>query len=236
MQFWEQYWADKNNPQHRYESEEFYCKLANEHLYHMGGGRRLLDFGCGSASLLVYYSRSYQYLVGADFSENMIKAARDRVELKKIKNIELVHADDKQIWNHLKEKFDGISCSGVIQYLDLPQIEYLIQQGKQWINEGGKICFFDVIDPRIYHLWMSGVLKGQKSNIFNMIFKLSKLMARNKLRKWKGLPVDHTGVGYHPNTLKSIAGAHGLEMEYVCSMYYEYRYHCIFTPRSDTIN
>ena len=38
---------------------------------------------------------------------------------------------------------------------------------------------------------------------------------------------DITGYPYHPLVIKAIAEKNGLEMEYVCSMYYEYRYHAI---------
>ena len=66
---------------------------AREKLFHLDGGRTLLDFGCGAAELLTYYAPEYEQLVGVDFSESMLKEANKRIEKNNYKNIDLILAD-----------------------------------------------------------------------------------------------------------------------------------------------
>ncbi|WP_410507342.1 hypothetical protein RSJ42_11000 [Methanosarcina hadiensis] len=45
----------------------------------------------------------------------------------------------------------------------------------------------------------------------------------------KNQPCDLTGYSHSPHLIKEIALRNGFQMEYVSSMYYEYRYHAIFS-------
>ncbi|MGD9776671.1 MAG: class I SAM-dependent methyltransferase, partial [Methanosarcina sp.] len=80
---WEEFFANKKSGGHRSSAEEFISKEAREKLYHLDGGKTLLDFGCGAGELLVYYSLEYEKLVGADFSASMLEEAGKRIRERK---------------------------------------------------------------------------------------------------------------------------------------------------------
>ncbi|WP_341537205.1 class I SAM-dependent methyltransferase [Methanosarcina barkeri] len=89
---------------------------AKEKLFHLDGGKTLLDFGCGAGELLVYYAPEYEQLVGVDFSESMLDEASKKIKERKYDNISLIQADDKTVWDKLECSFDRITAAGVIQF------------------------------------------------------------------------------------------------------------------------
>ena len=56
---WQAYWATRSDGGHRSQAEAFLRKEAAEKLFHLGRGEALLDLGCGSADLLVYYADAF---------------------------------------------------------------------------------------------------------------------------------------------------------------------------------
>src|SRR5690554_3193466 len=57
---WEEFFADKRSGGHRSSAEEFLSMEAREKLFHLNGGKTILDFGCGAGELLVYYAPEYE--------------------------------------------------------------------------------------------------------------------------------------------------------------------------------
>ncbi len=225
---WEEFFADKRSGGHRSSAEEFISREAREKLFHLGGGKTLLDFGCGAGELLVYYAREYDMLVGTDFSESMLDEADKRIRARKCENIDLILADDKTIWEKLDSSFDRITAAGVIQYLTDEEVDNFISHASGYLNKGGKIILFDLLDPRLYPLWKIGLFSqnfGFKTALYKIGFEVrSAVSARLKNR-----PKDILGYTHRPSTIESIANKHGFEMEYVQSMYYEYKYHAIIS-------
>src|SRR5512139_968270 len=123
---WEDFFKDKTHGGHRYSSEEFLAMEAREKLFHLDGGKTLLDFGCGSAELLAYYSPEYEQLVGVDFSPSMLGEASKRISEKKCNNIDLILANHETLWDNLGFTFDRITAAGVIQYLSLQETDAFI--------------------------------------------------------------------------------------------------------------
>ena len=70
---WAEFFSDKRSGGHRSSAEEFLAMEAKEKLFHLDGGKTLLDFGCGAGELLVYYAPEYEKLVGVDFSHPCLK-------------------------------------------------------------------------------------------------------------------------------------------------------------------
>ncbi len=228
---WEEYWSNKRSGDHRFSTEKFLSKEGKEKLFHLDGGKSLLDFGCGSGDLLIYYVPNYERVVGVDFSVSMLEEARTKIMDKKYENVCLILADEKTAWNKLNSSFDRITSAGVIQYLTFEQIENLISKSSGYLNDEGKIIFFDVIDPRLYVLWKIGLFsKGNNywkmlPRIFFEFFYYTSGVLNNK-------PRDITGYSHSPDKMEQIANKYDFEMEYVKSMYYEYRYHAILSKRS----
>jgi cyclopropane fatty-acyl-phospholipid synthase-like methyltransferase len=153
---WEEYFSDKKTGGHRFSTEEFLAKEANEKLFHLNGGKTLLDFGCGAGELLVYYIPEYEKVVGADFSRSMLSEAERKILERKYGDVDLILADDRTVWNELNQKFDRITATEVVQYFTPEQLEDFIINASEYLNKDGKIVFFDIIDPKLYCLWKIG--------------------------------------------------------------------------------
>ena len=224
--FWIEFFAGRRYGGHRSSAEEFLSMEAEEKLFHLKGGKTLLDFGCGAGELLTYYAPEYEQLVGVDFSASMLDEASKKIRERKCGNISLVQADDKTVWNKLESSFDRITAAGVLQYLTLQEIDSFIFNALSHLNKGGKIVFFDILDPRLYPLWKIGLF-SQDADIWNILRKIGfefKVMLSASLNN---RPKDILGFAHNPNIIKKIANKYSFEITFVQSMYYEYKYHAI---------
>jgi len=227
---WSQYWADKTDGGHRYKNEAFYKMEAQEKLFHLCGGESLLDFGCGSADLLIYIIPQYKKVTGIDFSLSMLAKARDKITHFNFKNVNLIHADDQKMWAEIDQSYDRIINIQVIQHMTHDQIDNFIKNATKKLNPNGKIIFFDVIEPRRFYLWKSGFFSND-SHIIYVMFQFIKLRLLHLIRS--AAPDDKImGFAYNPQIIEKIAEKYNLQMEYVASMYYEYRYHAILFPKN----
>lgn len=225
---WEEYFSDKKKGGHRYSTEEFLYKEAKEKLFHLNGGRSLLDFGCGAGELLIYYVPNYERIVGADFSSSMLFEAEKKMWQQNYKNVDLILADDETIWGRLNISFDRITATAVVQYLTPEQIDTFIHHASDYLNENGKIIFFDIIDPRLYSLWKMGWF-SQNFRLWKILPKTSFGFLRQMSAISKNRPKDIIGDAHSPYLIEQIGRDNGFKMEYVKSMYYEYRYHAILS-------
>ncbi len=222
---WSKYWSDKKCGGHRSSREDFLYNEAKEKMLHLNGGKSLLDFGCGSGDLLFYFAPYYENIVGTDFSSSMLNEAKKRLNRTNHNNIQLLLADEKTIWNKLYFKFDCIITSQVLQYFTKKQIDNFIFMSSKYLNEDGKIILFDIIDPKLYILWKIGFFgkdfrKQCASRLLGYIYmRLSNFIKRK--------PADVIGYAYSQDVIESIAINHNLQVNFVKSIYYEYRYHAI---------
>ena len=231
--FWKKYWEDKTNGEHRLQDETFLECESKEKLFHLSGGRSILDFGCGSADLLSYYAPLYDMCIGVDGSKSMIEKANERLKHFNRNNVTLAVADDSQLWEYIRNnfgenaKFDRITTGQLIQYLSLEQIDNFISNSKKHLSDKGQICLFDVVDSRLYHLWRAGLFKSDSLSIKIMI----KIIA-SKLRAVKNAiiqkPKYDLGYIYPPKIFNDLAAKYNFKVSFASSMFYEYRYHVIF--------
>jgi len=232
--YWINYWNNQTHGQHRSQNEEFLKSESDEKLFHLKKGGKLLDFGCGSADLLSYYSRYYEFCVGADSSKMMLEKACERLKsFNNQDNVELINCDNLQIWNEIKNKFgenfkfNCITTGQVVQYLDKKQVEDFILNAALYLTKNGKICMFDIVDARKYKLWEAGLFE-RNSFDFYVVIKLVYCKLRSIVNKLKGKPLHPLGFGYPPSFFMNLAEKYKLKVSYVNSMFYEYRYHIIF--------
>lgn len=223
---WEEFFKDKKHGGHRCSSEDFLAMEAREKLFHLDGGKTLLDFGCGSAELLTYYAPEYEQLVGVDFSPSMLGEASKRIREKKFNNIDLVLANHETLWEKLQFRFDRITAAGVIQYLTYQEIDKFIFDASKYLNKGGKIVFFDLLDSRLYPLWKIGLFL-QDADALKILRKAGFEFRTVVLASVKNRPKDILGFAHNPSKIEKIASRHGFKIIFVRSMYYEYKYHAI---------
>lgn len=223
---WEEFFADKRRGGHRSSAEEFLAMEAREKLFHLDGGKILLDFGCGAGELLVYYAPEYEKTIGVDFSSSMLEEASKRIRERNCENTTLILADDKTVWDKLDSSFDRITAAGVFQYLTYQEIDDFIFNASKYLNKEGKIVLFDMLDPRLYPLWKMGLFSQDKS-CRKILFKAICGVRNTISASLKNRPRDILGYSHDPNKIKKIANKNGFEMICAQSMYYEYKYHAI---------
>lgn len=215
---------------HRYSTEEFLIKEAKEKLLHLNGGSSILDFGCGAGELLIYFAPNYERVVGADFSSSMLDEANRKVTENSYKNVCLIKADERTLWNELDAPFDRITATEVLQYLTFEQIDNFIANASGYLNTNGKIAFFDIIEPKSYVLWKIGFFskKVHYWRLFPTVFLgLFDYISVSLNRS----PKDIIGYSHSPYKIEKIATKYGFEIEFVRSSYYEYRYHAILSKK-----
>jgi Cyclopropane fatty acid synthase and related methyltransferases len=236
---WKNYWSKNTDGYHRFQSEDFLEKESKEKLFLLEGGNSLLDFGCGSADLLSYYSRVYDFCVGVDFSELLLEKAKERLQqFGSLHKVQFIHADESQVWTQIDNlpdkdrKFDRITAGQVIQYFDKEQVEKFICNSLNYLSEEGSICLFDVVDSRIFELWDAGLYEAGSFNSA-VAFRLIINRIRTLKRKITKKPLSHYGYLYAPSYFESLAKQYNLKISIVNSMYYEYRYHVIIQTNCD---
>lgn len=171
---------------------------------------------------------NYERVVGVDFSSSMLLEADKRINQRNYKNVDLILADDKTVWNKLNLKFDRITAAQVVQYLTPEQVDMFVNKASEYLNDGGKIVLFDIIDPRLYPLWKYGWF-SKNFKYWKTLPKLCFECVRRISAFLKGRPGDLIGDTHSPYLIEEIASRHGFKMEYVKSMYYDYRYHAILS-------
>lgn len=230
VEYFKDFWSKERDGKHLFRTEEFYEKEAKEQLYHLSGGESLLDFGCGSAELLVYCAKEYKVVVGVDFSKSMLAEAQKRLEERHISHVKLMHADDKTVWNNLYASFDRIISYGVTQYFNAKQLDNFIYQASRKINPRGKIILFTVLEPSTWLLRRLGIFDpDNKLSPVGVVKAIAFMFLKRLIRFIKRRPPNDIGYAYSPRIIKIIATKYNLKMEYVWSMYYADRYHVVLS-------
>ncbi len=229
-------YANQVNGVHRHSTEEFYQLEAREKVFHMGPGGVAMDFGCGTADLLAWYAKHFDAMVGVDISDNMLKHADARLKKMGVANVTLQQADDLSVWPWLGERrFDVITSAAVMQYFSAPQIGQFLANAKAHLAPGGRIVMFDIVDPRIYWLFKYGwFAPGPMTapQVLRALARSAKMLAKGLAKKLALRPrADLMGTTHHPAAIERQAADAGYDVRFVRSMYYEYRYHALLTPK-----
>lgn len=170
-------------------------------------------------------------MIGADFSSSMLTEAEKKIRSKGYTNAELILADDNSVWDKLSFSFDLITATTVVQYLTFEQMDSFVYNASEYLNPEGKIIFFDIIDPKLYSLWKFSWF-SQNFSLWKILPKVGLNFFRQVSSILKNHPGDIIGSAHSPYMFEKIAKKYGFEMEYVKSMYYEYRYHAILSKIS----
>ncbi|MDP9100538.1 MAG: methyltransferase domain-containing protein [Actinomycetota bacterium] len=229
-EYWHRYWSGRSHGGHRYGGAEFLRRDAQEKLMLLEGGGSLLDFGCGAGEVLQYLAPSYAPVLGVDFSPAMLAAARARLDAEGLTRVGLLQADDTSVWRELPHPFSRIAAGQVIQYLDDDALGAFLTQARAWVEPGGRVALFDVIDPRLGYLFALGLLgdDGRQARLGPVLFRRAlRHGLRASYRALQGLPREEMGVAHHPARVRDLAAEAGFACDIVWSRYYEYRFHAL---------
>ncbi len=112
-----------------------------------GSERSILDIGVGTGtSLLEFLKRQdFERVVGCDFSEGMLKAAKEKVA-----HAFLLGADLHQL-PFQSERFDLITSSFVLR--SVKQMDLFLSEVKRVLSKNGKFAFLDLTRPANLFFW-----------------------------------------------------------------------------------
>jgi ubiquinone/menaquinone biosynthesis C-methylase UbiE len=103
-----------------------------------GSGDVILDAGCGSGLNLALLSSRARRIVGIDYSEEMIKRAKEMVEQEGCSNVE-VRVGDVTALDFPSGCFDKVLCASVLQYLDDERCRVALMEMMRVCRPGGRL-------------------------------------------------------------------------------------------------
>lgn len=96
--------------------------------------KHVLEIGCGSGKNTMYFAEKAQTVIAIDFSEEMLKLAQERINLKHVifKNVDLLKS-----WPIENDFADLISANLVLEHIQ--DLNHIFQQAYKKLNSKGLI-------------------------------------------------------------------------------------------------
>jgi ubiquinone/menaquinone biosynthesis C-methylase UbiE len=98
----------------------------------------VLDAGCGSGRNISILSPLVKQIVGIDYSEEMIKRARERVASEDLHNVDLMQGDVTSM-QFPSASFHKVICTSVLQYLDDESCAVALRELVRVCKPGGRL-------------------------------------------------------------------------------------------------
>jgi ubiquinone/menaquinone biosynthesis C-methylase UbiE len=214
---------------HRYSSEAWLARYAEELLALMPSGGTLLDVGCGSCQITTYLAAAFDRVVAFEPSDSMREAALERSELVGAYNVQVLKGD-AVCFPPEAEQADVILTNGVIQYLDKAALcTHLLECGRV-LNPGGTILWALIPDANLRRLWYLGALTNPRPPLRRMIHRYAKIQLNWWKAKRRGdILWDEIGLWFTREELRAVAEEMGFAVEFRNSWFYEYRFAALLT-------
>ena len=212
LEKWSKYWEDLQTPLHRSNGHNFYPQYAAELkiLIHNRKPHRVLELGCGNGDLYQYmdFDKAALYK-GIDFSAAMLADFHQ-----KYPQVDLACGDAAAYRDNLK--YDLIWSNGVIQYFDHQMLANNFANARSMMEKDSLFVCASV--PWQLHKFssMTGESYGIKKNV-----------AKGVVNYVKNIFKDSMGTWYDLDTIRAIAAANSMSVEFFASMHYMYRFHVV---------
>jgi cyclopropane fatty-acyl-phospholipid synthase-like methyltransferase len=209
---WSKYWEDLQTPLHRSNSANYYQQYAAELKILLQGSQpqRVLELGCGNGDLYQYmdFDKARLYK-GVDFSAAMLENFKQRYS-----QVDLECSDASAYRDDLK--YDLIWSNGVIQYFDYKMLANHFTNAKSMMEKDSVFVCASV--PWKLHEFasMTGESYGQKKNVAKGVFNYIKSIFKNPMGTW-----------YDLDSIRDLAAANSMNVEFFASMHYMYRFHAV---------
>ncbi len=92
----------------------------------------VLELGCGTGKNTEFLSMKASRVVGADFSAEMLAAARNKIKAEKV---EFRQMDLREKWEFAENSFDLITCSLVLEHVE--NIDFIFCEAGKILRPGG---------------------------------------------------------------------------------------------------
>lgn len=145
---------------------------------------KILDLGCGTGDMLMYFLNDGMFVVGVDYSQRMLDAAEDNIFLSDDGYYRYILMNGDISGFYLSAKFDFIYSMGdTVNYLSLEKLRKLLKNVRRMLKNGA-VFTFDAINPSHF------VLEEQMSETVN-IDEETKITFKRTLKYYEdGLYLD----------------------------------------------
>jgi cyclopropane-fatty-acyl-phospholipid synthase len=224
------HWSLRTDGGHRYADETSLRNYAAEIAVLLPPGGTLVDVGCGACELTVYLAERYEHVMGVDFSEAMLSAARARTDGFGTKNIDLMYGRAEKF----PAKINGVNVIlsfGVVQYLDKDTLRAHLKECSRVLSPCGVICIANVPDAKRKSIFYSGLSAGPRIRSWLQQIKMIIGPQFTKNFLWDGI-----GNWFTKRQLSDVASEAGFEIKFKESEFYQYRFHALLSrkPPVDT--
>ncbi len=96
----------------------------------------VLEIGCGTGKNTEFLQTVAKYLIGADFSDEMLEKASAKITAE---NVEFRQMDLRENWDFADESFDLIICSLALEHIE--NLEFVFNEVTRVLREKGKFYF-----------------------------------------------------------------------------------------------
>ncbi len=105
----------------------------------------VLELGCGTGKNTAWLITKAKFIIGLDFSEEMLSKAKSKINSDKIK---FVQADLKKSWEIQNEFADLITCSLTLEHIK--ELDFIFNQAYQKLKPNGKFFLCELHPARQY--------------------------------------------------------------------------------------
>lgn len=211
-----QFWADKDSTLNGREGEDFWRAQAGElrNLFPEEPPQRVLEIGCGDGSLFPYFGISPANYTGVDFTPQFIERFKTRQPA-----VRLECAEGASYLDH-ETQYDLILLNGIVQHFDRAMLEQHLQNATAMMKGGSRLIWGSIPQRRHRTLYDAGKWSGG-----------GKASVARWCKSWVGriLGLDAMGYWYEPEEVASLAKKYGLQVRFVPSALYPYRFHATIT-------
>jgi ubiquinone/menaquinone biosynthesis C-methylase UbiE len=119
--------------------------LENDYInYLLKPGGRLLDLGCGSGWLSLYFAEQGMSVLGIDVSSEQINAAIKLKEKRHLSSVDFECIDFIE-WNisELDNAFDSVFVSAIVHHLPMIELEIIFQKIALIVRSGGRVFMYE---------------------------------------------------------------------------------------------
>ena len=111
-----------------------------------GENLEILEIGCGTGKNTEFLQTRAKYLIGADFSAEMLERAKAKITAA---NVEFRRLDLREDWNFPAESFDLVTCSLALEHIE--NIDFVFAEARRVLRTGGRFYFGELHPFKQYH-------------------------------------------------------------------------------------
>lgn len=220
---WTDRWRNKDNPEHRFDTPEWYAFCARELLLLFPPKRaRALELGCGRGDLYPFMRNSFSSYRGVDISPLMLEQFRSRWP-----EAHLVCANASRYTDG--QQYDLIVSNQLVQYFDKQMLRSMLRNARQMLAPDGVCVLAGIPDAALrvhFYLGLLDPSRGARTRV-EFLKDLLRLAKPYILRTGDGL-----GSWYSRRSVARLAQECGFHCRTFSSKAYEYRFDAVLTPVS----